>query len=371
MTRDELITKKFSHSLIGYDISAVDRFIDDVIREFDRLHAELDGLKRELSGSTAESVIEEADVIEAEDERKKLEHGEWEIPDETYGSFLSMFEEQHEVHSDSVDDDIAKASKTYMDMGESKPDRQEGLIAEPDTEEKLSEKLFEEFSEELPGELSEELPNELSEELPNELSEEIHGEFSEELPNELSDELPNELSDQFSEESLESIQLPQKEFQVDDKTHHELETAKDKKLEERTELPSTAFSGYAPIGGFNVSSVEDTGTRSEKDYEDELGTNSIMEPDPEDTWEDAREDAVESIEKPYINTSGYAPIGNMENNYYSEERKDDKSLLANHSEELLEEPKSEPEQELPISLPTNSKPSVRKTRQIGTYKPAK
>lgn len=88
MTRDELITKKFPHTLIGYDINSVDRFIDEIIRELDRLHAELDGLKRELSGSTAESVIEEANVIEAEDERKRLERREDEAPDRTYGSFL-------------------------------------------------------------------------------------------------------------------------------------------------------------------------------------------------------------------------------------------------------------------------------------------
>ena len=65
MTRDELITKKFPHSLFGYDIAAVDKYLDEIIQELDRLHAELDGLKRELSGSTAESVIAEADIIEA------------------------------------------------------------------------------------------------------------------------------------------------------------------------------------------------------------------------------------------------------------------------------------------------------------------
>lgn len=98
MTRDELITKKFPHALIGYDINSVDRFIDEIIRELDRLHAELDGLKRELSGSTAESVIEEANVIEAEDERKRLERRNDEAPDRTYGSFLpaEFFDELNE-----------------------------------------------------------------------------------------------------------------------------------------------------------------------------------------------------------------------------------------------------------------------------------
>ncbi len=89
MTRDELITKKFPHSLIGYDITSVDRFIDDIIRELDRLHAELDGLKREISGSTAESVIEEANVIEAEELRRRQAPKKPEAPDESYGSFIA------------------------------------------------------------------------------------------------------------------------------------------------------------------------------------------------------------------------------------------------------------------------------------------
>ena len=89
MTRDELITKKFPHSLFGYDIAAVDKYLDEIIQELDRLHAELDGLKRELSGSTAESVIAEADIIEAAERERRLAPKEPEKPDESYGSFLA------------------------------------------------------------------------------------------------------------------------------------------------------------------------------------------------------------------------------------------------------------------------------------------
>ena len=42
MNRDDIINKKFPHAFWGYDAVEVDLFLDEVIRELDRLHNELD-----------------------------------------------------------------------------------------------------------------------------------------------------------------------------------------------------------------------------------------------------------------------------------------------------------------------------------------
>ena len=42
MNKNDIIKKDFSHSFWGYDIIEVDLFLDEVIRELERLHNELD-----------------------------------------------------------------------------------------------------------------------------------------------------------------------------------------------------------------------------------------------------------------------------------------------------------------------------------------
>ena len=42
MTRNDIIKRKFSHAFFGYDVEDVDLFLDEVIRELDRIHNELD-----------------------------------------------------------------------------------------------------------------------------------------------------------------------------------------------------------------------------------------------------------------------------------------------------------------------------------------
>ena len=42
MNRNDIIKRKFSHSFFGYDVEDVDLFLDEVIREMDRIHNELD-----------------------------------------------------------------------------------------------------------------------------------------------------------------------------------------------------------------------------------------------------------------------------------------------------------------------------------------
>ncbi len=54
MNKDDVINKEFPHSLFGYDPVSVDSFLDEVIREFDRLNNTIDllnfRLRNELEG---------------------------------------------------------------------------------------------------------------------------------------------------------------------------------------------------------------------------------------------------------------------------------------------------------------------------------
>ena len=60
MDRNEVINKVFPHSFMGYDPVAVDAFLDEVIREFDRLTNTIDVLQfriaHELEGIPGEFV---------------------------------------------------------------------------------------------------------------------------------------------------------------------------------------------------------------------------------------------------------------------------------------------------------------------------
>ena len=49
MNRDDVINKDFPHSLFGYDPIAVDAFLDEVIREFDRMTNTIDVLQFKLA----------------------------------------------------------------------------------------------------------------------------------------------------------------------------------------------------------------------------------------------------------------------------------------------------------------------------------
>lgn len=42
MNRNDIIKRKFPHAFFGYDVEDVDLFLDEVIREMDRIHNELD-----------------------------------------------------------------------------------------------------------------------------------------------------------------------------------------------------------------------------------------------------------------------------------------------------------------------------------------
>ena len=55
MNREERIEKVFPHSLFGYDPVAVDAFLDEVIREFDRMTNTIDVLQFKLAQELGEA----------------------------------------------------------------------------------------------------------------------------------------------------------------------------------------------------------------------------------------------------------------------------------------------------------------------------
>lgn len=54
MNRDDIIFKKFPHTVLGYDVAAVDSFLDDVIRELDKLNAKISSLEAALEACRSE-----------------------------------------------------------------------------------------------------------------------------------------------------------------------------------------------------------------------------------------------------------------------------------------------------------------------------
>ena len=63
MNRDDIINRKFHHAFWGYDAVEVDLFLDEVIRELDRLHNELD-----IVSLSAEAARQREDLL-----KKKIE----------------------------------------------------------------------------------------------------------------------------------------------------------------------------------------------------------------------------------------------------------------------------------------------------------
>ncbi|MBO4562407.1 MAG: DivIVA domain-containing protein [Clostridia bacterium] len=57
MNRDEIINKVFPHSLFGYDPVAVDAFLDEVIREFDRMTNTIDVMQFRLAKELADAKL--------------------------------------------------------------------------------------------------------------------------------------------------------------------------------------------------------------------------------------------------------------------------------------------------------------------------
>lgn len=64
MNREDIINKVFPHSFFGYDPVAVDAFLDEVIKEFDRLTNTIDVLSLKLSQELSE-VKETNDMLSA------------------------------------------------------------------------------------------------------------------------------------------------------------------------------------------------------------------------------------------------------------------------------------------------------------------
>ncbi|MBR5947536.1 MAG: DivIVA domain-containing protein [Clostridia bacterium] len=65
MNRNDIIKRKFSHAFFGYDVEDVDLFLDEVIREMDRIHNELDieTLKAEAARQREEKLRFRMDIM--------------------------------------------------------------------------------------------------------------------------------------------------------------------------------------------------------------------------------------------------------------------------------------------------------------------
>lgn len=74
MTRKEIIRKKFSKALLGYDMLEVDRFLDELADEITRLNKELDG-----QGSAQKEPAQEKpeETIGDPPEKKPVYEGKW------------------------------------------------------------------------------------------------------------------------------------------------------------------------------------------------------------------------------------------------------------------------------------------------------
>lgn len=66
MNRNDIIKRKFSHAFFGYDVEDVDLFLDEIIREMDRVHNELDieTLKAEAARQREEKLRARMSVME-------------------------------------------------------------------------------------------------------------------------------------------------------------------------------------------------------------------------------------------------------------------------------------------------------------------
>ncbi len=72
MDREDVINKVFPHSLFGYDPVAVDAFLDEVIREFDRMTNTIDVLQFRLAQELSEAK-QNNDILAAELHRQGYE----------------------------------------------------------------------------------------------------------------------------------------------------------------------------------------------------------------------------------------------------------------------------------------------------------
>ena len=73
MNRDDVINKVFPHSLFGYDPVAVDAFLDEVIREFDRMTNTIDVLQFKLTQELGSAKMTN-DVLSAQLARTAFEY---------------------------------------------------------------------------------------------------------------------------------------------------------------------------------------------------------------------------------------------------------------------------------------------------------
>ena len=119
MNRDDVINKVFPHALFGYDPVAVDAFLDEVIREFDRMTNTIDVLQFRLAQELSEARVHN-DVLNAELVRTSFELRAGQL----------LHSGQEPAASSSAD----KLSETKEPTGDKKRPSDEERLAEADEE---------------------------------------------------------------------------------------------------------------------------------------------------------------------------------------------------------------------------------------------
>ena len=116
MNRDDVINKVFPHSLFGYDPVAVDAFLDEVIREFDRMTNSIDVLKLKLTQELGEARLTN-DFLNAELIKLGFEQRVEKLP----AALLideSVYAEERSAEKNKPEEEIAEEEDTQEDIAE-------------------------------------------------------------------------------------------------------------------------------------------------------------------------------------------------------------------------------------------------------------
>ena len=132
MNRNDIITRKFAHAFFGYDVEDVDLFLDEIIREFDRIHNELEiaELKADAAKQREMRVKRYASQLLA-DAGINVDESEL-FADETL--FADMSEEQSEQQEEAKEDRQEDQPIEQQSAIEAKPEEEEEGAAENESE---------------------------------------------------------------------------------------------------------------------------------------------------------------------------------------------------------------------------------------------
>lgn len=125
MNRDDVINKVFPHSLFGYDPVAVDAFLDEVIREFDRMTNTIDVLQFKLKQELGSAKMTN-DVLAAQLARTAFEYrAEQFLPEH-----MEPAPEETEPEAACAEAAPAETAPEKADEPEKEPELAEAALAE-------------------------------------------------------------------------------------------------------------------------------------------------------------------------------------------------------------------------------------------------